>query len=115
MIDLKYHYWPLILHIIGGTRLLELVTSSIESISKHYSRMLQARKKSVHERLGLKHPPLLDVKPENVVIDILHLMLRVTDILERNAMTVAVHQDRLMRRRGSKEHLERNLIPIMIR
>lgn len=79
--------------------------SSIVDCSKPSS---NAKPKSVDERLGLKHHPLILIEPDDdVVIDILHLMLRVTDILERNIMIACVHQDRLTRRKGNKENLNK--------
>ena len=36
------------------------------------------------ETLGLKHHPLLDIEPENIIPDNLHLLLRISDKLLKN-------------------------------
>ena len=49
--------------------------------------------------LGSKHPPLLMIEPEDIVVDILLIMLHVTDILPSNLIVFKAEQDRAERRK----------------
>ena len=40
--------------------------------------------KPAKDQLGSQHAPLLEIDPNHVILDELHLLLRVTDILIRN-------------------------------
>ncbi|XP_028516288.1 uncharacterized protein LOC114575505 [Exaiptasia diaphana] len=44
-------------------------------------------------KLSCEHQPLLDIELDNIVIDELHLMLRVTDVLTKNLVTEAIEWD----------------------
>jgi len=50
--------------------------------------------RNVHKRKGCKHPPLLDLEPQQLIIDELHLLLRVGDVLLRNVILQAHALDR---------------------
>ena len=52
-------------------------------------------------RLGSQHPPLLKIDPDHVILDELHLLLRVTDILIRNLVFEMVHLDLQDKQRGN--------------
>ena len=52
----------------------------------------------VSKRLGSKHPSLLNIEPEDIAIDILHLMLRITDILLRKIIFKMTELDRQKRK-----------------
>jgi len=43
--------------------------------------------KGIHKVKGCVHPPLINVEPEDCVIDELHLFLRITDVLFENLFT----------------------------
>ena len=43
----------------------------------------------MRKRLGSKHPPILQIEPTNVIIDELHLLLRIGDVLLRNVILQA--------------------------
>jgi hypothetical protein len=43
--------------------------------------------------LGSKNPPLLELEPSQYIIDELHLVLRVADVLVRNIIYLADHLD----------------------
>ena len=43
--------------------------------------------------MGVVNPPLLNFEMDDIVIDELHLMLRVTDILIRNLISAMSHYD----------------------
>ena len=45
------------------------------------------------ERKGLINPPLLNISLQNVVVDELHLLLRITDVLTRNLIKAALSYD----------------------
>ena len=45
------------------------------------------------KHLGSKHPPLLQLEPSKYVLDELHLLLRVSDVLVRNLIHFADHLD----------------------
>ena len=49
--------------------------------------------KPCQKHLGSIHLPLLDIDPTKVVVDELHLLLRVTDILTRNLISIAASRD----------------------
>lgn len=59
------------------------------------------------ERLGSQHSPLFHVEPENVVIDELHLLLRISDILVRNLILEMVRLDKKdkVMQAGDQQHL----------
>ncbi len=46
------------------------------------------------ERLGSKFPPLLEIDMDHVVLDELHLLLRIMDVLLRNLIHMMVKLDR---------------------
>ncbi|XP_028405265.1 uncharacterized protein LOC114527775 [Dendronephthya gigantea] len=48
---------------------------------------------AVKNRFSCQHKPLLEVKLENVVLDELHLMLRITDILTKSLVNEALEWD----------------------
>ena len=45
------------------------------------------------KHLGSRHPPLLQLEPSQYVLDELHLLLRVSDVLVRNIIHLADHLD----------------------
>lgn len=47
----------------------------------------------VHRSFGVKHNPLLNIELDHVVPDELHLLLSVTDELERNLIRQVLEQD----------------------
>jgi len=49
--------------------------------------------KPCHKHLGSIHHPLLDIDLTKVVVDELHLLLRVTDLLTRNLISIAASRD----------------------
>ena len=63
--------------------------------------------KPAKDRLGSQHPPLFHVDPQDVVLDELHLLLRITDVLIRNLIIEMVRQDKKesVMRGESKKHL----------
>ena len=61
--------------------------------------------KGPDKKLGSKHRPVLDVEPDDIVVDVLHLLLRVTDVLLRNLIFKMVELDLKTRRKGAKENL----------
>jgi hypothetical protein len=50
--------------------------------------------KPVSKRLGSQHPPVLKIEPDNIVIDELHLLLRIGDVLIRNLVFELVQTGR---------------------
>ena len=52
------------------------------------------------KHLGSKHPPLLQLEPSSYIIDELHLLLRVADVLLRNLIHLADQLDQRQRHRG---------------
>ena len=63
--------------------------------------------KPAKERLGSQHEPLFNVDPQDVVIDELHLLLRITDILIRNLILEMVRLDKKdsLSGIGNQQHL----------
>lgn len=49
---------------------------------------------ALKQQYSCEHPPLLEIPLENVVLDELHLMLRVTDKLTKNLVTEAISRDK---------------------
>ena len=58
------------------------------------------------QRLGSQHRPLLHIEPDRIVVDILHLMLRIMDILLRNLILLMAELDVATRQRGVTEHMD---------
>ena len=61
-------------------------------------------------RLGSQHPPLLAIDPDHIVLDELHLLLRILDVLIRNLIFEMVRLDienNQRARSSSGSHLER--------
>ena len=54
------------------------------------------------ERLGSQQTPLLSIDPDHIVLDELHLLLRILDILIRNLIYEMVHLDTHNSQRGSR-------------
>ena len=82
---------------------------------KHNERTLSTIKKCAQlpsskplsERLGVKDVPLLNLELHDVVVDVLHLMLRVMDVLIRNLVYKMAELDLATRRqRGNREHMD---------
>ena len=49
--------------------------------------------KPCHQHLGSIHPPLLNIELTEVVVDELHLLLGVTDVLIQNLISIAASRD----------------------
>ena len=64
--------------------------SSLKSDSQHSTRHCS-------KHLGCIHPPLLNIELDHVVVDELHLMLRVGDVLLRNLILYADSRDHACR------------------
>ena len=66
--------------------------------------------KPAKDRLGSQHAPLLKVDPDHVILDELHLLLRVTDILIRNLVFEMARLDLQDKQRGNTTpHIWRHL------
>lgn len=65
--------------------------------------------KPARVRLGSQHPPLLAIDPDHIVLDELHLLLRILDVLIRNLILemVCLDIEKNQRAGGSGSHLER--------
>ena len=50
-----------------------------------------------NKRLGVQNPPMLNVEPDHVVVDELHLLLRVADVLLTDLVSEMVLEDRRTR------------------
>ena len=63
--------------------------------------------KPCHKHLGSIHPPLLNIELTKVVVDELHLLLRVTDVLIRNLISLAASRDHeeLQRQGETSNHI----------
>ena len=61
---------------------------------------------NTNSSMGCKNPPLLHFEVSDIIIDELHLMLRVTDVLLRNLIWAMIHND-LKKRDGSSTNLNR--------
>jgi hypothetical protein len=65
--------------------------------------------KPAKDRLGSQRSPLVKIDPDHVILDELHLLLRITDVLTRNLVFEMVRLDLQERQRGSSgsiTHLE---------
>lgn len=61
---------------------------------KHKERTLTSILSCVQKQtLGIKHEPLIRIEPNKIIIDELHLMLQISDILIRNLVYAAVSAD----------------------
>lgn len=66
--------------------------------------------KPAKERLGSQHSPLIAIDPDHIVLDELHLLLRIMDVLIRNLILEMVRLDIPNKQRASgpsASHLER--------
>ena len=54
---------------------------------------MQRRKKCKEKRLGVSFEPLFKLEMTNIVIDELHMFLRIMDILLRNLLWEMIYQD----------------------
>ena len=52
----------------------------------------------LHKRLGVQNKPIFAIEPDSVVIDELHLFMRIFDILTRNLIYELISRDRHDRR-----------------
>ena len=69
----------------------------------------QFANKPCHQHLGNIHPPLLNIELTKVVVDKLHLLLRVMDVLIRNLISLAVSRDHEEQRQGETSNHIRQL------
>ena len=67
------------------------------------------------QRLGSQHRPLLHIEPDHIVVDILHLMLRIMDILLRNLIHLMAELDVATRQRGVTEHMDKFIAAVRSR
>ena len=65
----------------------------------------QFANKPCHQHLGNIHPPLLNIELTKVVVDELHLLLRVMDVLIRNLISLAVSRDHEERQGETSNHI----------
>ena len=80
---------------------------SLESLKKC---ALLSASKPAKKCLGSQHSPLIAIDPDHIVLDELHLLLRIMDILIRNLILEMVHLDIANKQRASgpsASHLER--------
>ena len=61
---------------------------SIQSLNRH------ATLHAATEKFGVKNPPLLNIALDHVLLDELHLLLCITDVLLRNIIMMMVKFDR---------------------
>ena len=54
---------------------------------------LLSRSQPAAKRLGVKQSPLIDIPLNHVIVDELHLFLRITDILLRNVIQHVIEED----------------------
>ena len=54
---------------------------------------LLSRSQPAAKRIGVKHPPLIDIPLNHVIVDELHIFLRITDILLRNVIQHVIEED----------------------
>ena len=80
---------------------LEVTTRLAKS---YYSMYTQYRKEEYaalpksappKKRLGCIHTPLINIELTNIIIDELHLMLRISDVLLRNFLWAMIQQDKI--------------------
>lgn len=65
---------------------------------------LLPKKRPTRERLGVQNIPILNIEPDHVIPDELHLMLRVGDILIRNLINYIVTYTRKQRVETQNTH-----------
>ncbi len=83
---------------------IEHEARTLDTMTKCLSQPITSRK----QRLGCVHPPLLNIDVSNVVIDELHLMLRVTDVLIRNIIWAMIYNDlREVQQKRQPKHLDK--------
>ena len=82
-----------------------------ESRARTLSQMKETRRStSCHMHLGCIRPPLFEIELENIVLDELHLLLRIGDVLIRNLILYADSCDhRNKAHRGVVTHRIREL------
>ncbi len=69
--------------------------------------------RSDKNNLGCIHPPLVNVEISAIVVDELHLMLRVSDILIRNLVLAMIHRDQVEVHRGVSPQFVSKLVEVI--
>ena len=87
------HRWDMSVDEIVYCRQKARSLSTLEDCSKY-------SKQTCSKHLGCIHPPLLKVELGHLVLDELHLMLRIGDVLFRNLILYADSRDHTSRERG---------------
>ena len=68
----------------------------------------------LEKHLGSRHPPLIELEPSSYVMDELHLLLRVADVLVRNLIHLADQLDQRQQQRdgspGTRIHTLQDLV-----
>ena len=78
--------------------------------ARTYNSMLQNFNHPKNKK-GCINKPLLQFETTNIVIDELHLMLRITDVLLRNLIWAMIQKD-LRERNNTKNHMEQLVLAI---
>jgi hypothetical protein len=71
------------------------IKRSLASIEKC---ALMSSSSPLHKRLGVQNTPIFAIEPDSVVIDELHLFMRIFDVLIRNLIYELINRDRCDRR-----------------
>ena len=71
----------------------DIPTEPLHGCAFHQSLNRPATLHSATEKFGVKNPPLLNIALDHVVLDELHLLLRITDVLLHNIMMMMVKFD----------------------
>ena len=64
-------------------------------------RHIQPRSRPAKDRLGSQNKPILHIELDKIVIDELHLRLRIVDVLVRNIVHEVIHADKLANRNSA--------------
>ena len=81
---------------------------SIRTLEKLEKCASLSASRPARERLGSKYPPLIKIEPHHIIPDELHLLLRITDVLLRNAVWEMVRMDQSKAiRGGERQNLQR--------
>ena len=68
-----------------------------------------------NKHLGSKYPPLLEIEPSQYVLDELHLLLRVADVLLRNLIHLADQLDQTQQLRGGRSGIQIPALETMVK
>ena len=104
------HRWDM--RVSEGTYTTPPPTGKTRTLASLHANCTHSRS---NKHLGSKYPPLLEIEPSQYVLDELHLLLRVADVLLRNLIHLADQLDQTQQLRGGRSGVHITTLESMVK